>query len=195
MIIDKDIIKEKARKIANLLKNPEGFDDSTFEVNFQYVIQVLKDTDKIDVLYKAIQYINKDLQEHICSKPEACPMEKKSKYAIYILEQELDGLKAVVTDDTNFQSADMFTKEELEKLNDKIDEILYHVQLNNVGHELLYQEIERSKNLATKLTSKDFKLFFLGILGVFGQKALSELPSIKELLEIGKDYINIYLNP
>jgi len=55
----------------------------------------------------------------------------------------------------------MFTKEELEKLNDKLDDILYYVKLNDVGHELLYQEIEKSRNLTTKLTSKDFKLLFL----------------------------------
>jgi len=33
------------------------------------------------------------------------------------------------------------------------------------------------------------------ILGTFGQKALIELPSVKELFEIGTDYINRYLNP
>ncbi len=195
MAINKDIIEEKARKIANLIEHPQGFNDSTFKVNFQDVIDALKDTDKIDVLDLAIQYINNDLEEHQCSEPKPCKTEKDSKYAIYILEQELDELKAVVTDDTNFQSADMFTKEELEKLNYKLDEILYHVHLNNVGDELLYQEIKKSRNLATKLTSKDFKLLFLGILGVFGQKALFELPSVKELLEIGTDYINKYLNP
>ena len=137
MAIDKDIIKEKARKIASLLEHPKGFDDGTFKVNFQYVIDVLNDTDKIDVLNLAIQYIYNDLKEHECSEPKPCKKEKDSKYANYILEQELDVLKAVVTDDTNFQSADMFTKEELKKLYDKLDEILYHVKLNDVGHEIL----------------------------------------------------------
>ena len=159
------------------------------------MIDVLKDTDKIDVLNLAIQYIYNDLKKHECSEPKPCKKEKDSKYANYILEQELDLLKAVVTDDTNFQSADMFTKDELEKLNDKLDDILSHVKLNDVGHEILYQEIEKSRNLTTKLTSKDFKLLFLGILFTFGHKALFKLPSVKELFEIGTDNIYRYLNP
>jgi len=193
--IDEKIIDSKANRIANLLFDPKGFYDYNFKMNLHSIIDVLKEDDKLKALKLAIERINEHFLEHKCSNPETCQFHKDHKYAIYLIEREIDELNVRLRDNISAQDDKIFTNEELEKVYEKLDEILYYVKMNGIGHELLFDEIEKSKDLATKLTSKDFKLLFLGILGAFGGGELLNVSSLRELFEIGKDYIIKHLNP
>ena len=191
MTIDRTIIEEKAKKIVSFLVRPRGFDDQDFITNLQALTSMLKDSDKIKILNLSINRINKYVANQKFPTKEKIKLEKDGKYAIYLIEQEIEKIKPIKED----KSSKMFTDEELEKVYEKLDEILHYVKINDVGHEVLYDEINKLKDKATKLTSKDFKLLFLGIIGAFGGGELTDFIPLRELFEIGRDYVIKYLNP
>lgn len=103
---------------------------------------------------------------------------------------KIEELEADKTDKNN----DTFSNEELKNLNLKIDAIIEYLEKLDLGHEVIFEEIESLRNDAQKLSKKDFKsmalgkLFNLGIDGLLSQTNISEI--LKNL--IGSDF-NKYL--
>lgn len=89
---------------------------------------------------------------------------------------------------------DKFSFEELKSINSKIDSILEAVEKLDIGHEVIFEEIESLRTDAQKLSKKDFKSMALGKLINLGIDGLLDQNSISEFLKnlIGNDF-NKYL--
>lgn len=74
-----------------------------------------------------------------------------------------------------------FSKDELKEINKKIDSIIEYLEKLDLGHEVIFEEIESLRTDAQKLSKNDFKkialgkLFNLGVDGLLNQDIVSEI--------------------
>ena len=103
------------------------------------------------------------------------------------------GIHPVVEDPFINSSSEeiMFTSEELKKINLRIESILETIEKLDVGHEIIYDEIESLRADAQKLSKKDFKSMAIGKLLSLGLDGLLDKNIVSECLHnlIGNDFI------
>lgn len=102
-------------------------------------------------------------------------------------------IKDNLLNDTSNQN-DKFNNEELKIINSKIDSILESLEKLDVGHEVIFNEIESLRDNAKKLSKKDFKSMALGKLFSLGIDGLLDKNDVTGFLRdlIGSDF-NKYL--
>ncbi|MCJ7447154.1 MAG: hypothetical protein MUO72_05660 [Bacteroidales bacterium] len=106
------------------------------------------------------------------------------------------GILKIENDVFNFSTnqEDKFSKEELRIINSKIDSILEAIEKLDVGHEVIFEEIESLRVDAQKFSKKDFKSMALGKLFSLGIDGLLDKNDISSFLHnlLGNDF-NKYL--
>lgn len=113
--------------------------------------------------------------------------------AIKITSSGISKIEEFISNDSDITN-NKFSTTEIKEINNKIDAIIESLEKLDLGHEVIFEEIDSLRSDAQKLSKKDFKsmalgkLFNLGIDGLLNQDRISEI--LKDL--IGNDF-NRYL--
>lgn len=154
------------------------------------IYDIKSEKDKLEILRAILEANELQYQEHlkVCEKKDNCLTNKKHLKVSYFLQQELEELGVLATDN--------FTWEEKSKCNEKLDEILQTIKNSNdliyEKLEILSNEIKELKNLYV-LGKKNWKQQFAGKMSdmVFSG-VISELtakPLIESVFKPGVEFV------
>ncbi|MDX1943369.1 MAG: hypothetical protein SFU99_22580 [Saprospiraceae bacterium] len=124
-----EFIRRDLRSVKNGYQKPlESLRYKLFELN--------KEKDKIEYLEIIQNQLVTDLENHRkeCKHEGNCQWSKNYEAAIYFINQELEGLGIIVSDD-------LFTEIEKNKYDTQIDEILKEVEKLRKGQEIIYDDL------------------------------------------------------
>lgn len=161
----------------------------------EYLHKINSETDKLELITSILEANELKYQNHLkgCTD-ENCFTHKEHIEINYFLQQELEAL--------GVEGTDSFTREEKEKYNKKLDEILRAIinsnEIINESIEILKQEIEELKSLYV-LGKKNWKQQFAGkFLDMVYSGVVSEItakPIIEKILKPSGNFIaNLLVN-
>jgi hypothetical protein len=104
-----------------------------------------RDRDKLDFLKTLHQEIKIDIQKHEskCNK-EDCHYATDKEFGIFLINQEIDSINEYYTFEP--KNEDKFSTEEETSLHIKLNEIIDRLNKQDLGQEILFEEIESLKN-------------------------------------------------
>lgn len=93
------------------------------------------------------------------------------------------GLRTIEEFQDDKPNSDNFSNEEIKTILSKIDQILDSLEKLDLGHEIIYDEIESLKDDAQKMSSKDFKSMAIGKLFNLGIDGLLDPSNVSDFLK------------
>ena len=104
-----------------------------------------KEKDKLDFLKVLIQEIKLDIESHEseCTR-SGCEFREDKDSGIFLINQEIDSINEYYTFEP--KSEDKFSTEEETSLHIKLNEIIERLKNQDLGQEILFEEIESLKN-------------------------------------------------
>jgi hypothetical protein len=176
--------------IKRYVRNGINDDDRLIAKVRDEIYEIKSEKDKLVLLTGILEANELVYQKHMkeCPNKENCQTDKKHLKVNYFLQQELEDLGVLSTDN--------FTWEEKSNCNDKLDEILQTIinsgEILDEKIDVLREEIEELKSLYI-LGKKNWKQQFAGkMTDMVGSGVLSELtakPIIDKLLKPGAEFL------
>jgi hypothetical protein len=180
------MFEEKAERfIDEYVDGMRLFDEGTFVSQLQSEIFPFRDREKINLLTTIKTDVEKrkfDHEQTCSSSPEKCNTTKKFNKALMFISQEMEELGIMADRPTDFPNSEAdFSESQMEKLHEKIDDVLYKLDKMGLGQEIIYEEIEQLKNDAGRVTKKDLGLMVIGKIVEYGSTEVSKIPEVQEL--------------
>jgi hypothetical protein len=104
-----------------------------------------KDKDKLDFMKVLIQEIHLDIEDHEkrC-KTKGCEYRELKAEGLFLIEQEIDAINEYF--EFVPKKEDTFSTDDEISLHNKLNDIIDHLKKQDLGQEILFEEIESLKN-------------------------------------------------
>ena len=189
MIIPESQAKQFAKKVfisskQNTLENLKASIDSKLVV-------FNREKDKLDFLKVLISETKKDVAKHeeTCTN-ENCKYDKERCLGVFLMEQEIDTINEYFTFEP--KNEDKFSVEEETSLHNKLNEIIEKLNKQELGQEILFDEIESLKNHFNLGKKTWFQLLKGKLLEVTGEKIIEATVATEVLKELSEGYTELF---
>jgi hypothetical protein len=103
-----------------------------------------KDKDKLDFMKVLIQEIHLDIDKHEKDcKTKGCQYRELRAEGLFLIQQEIDSINEYF--EFTPKKEDTFSTEDETALHNKLNEIIEHLKKQDLGQEILFEEIESLK--------------------------------------------------
>lgn len=146
-----------------------------------------KDKDKLNFLKVLNQEIKLDIESHEseCTR-SGCEYREDKDSGIFLIKQEIDSINEYFSFEP--KSEDKFSTEEETSLHIKLNEIIERLKNQDLGQEILFEEIESLKNHFNLGKKTWFQLLKGKLLEVTSEKIIEATVASEILKELSDDF-------
>jgi hypothetical protein len=146
-----------------------------------------RERDQLDFLKVLIQETKTDIKNHqqTCAKTN-CGYDECRNLGIFLMEQEMD----VINENYTFipKSEDTFSVQEETELHNKLNQIIEHLKKQDLGQEILFDEIESLKNHFNLGKKTWFQLLKGKLVEITGEKIIEATVATEILKGLSDGY-------
>lgn len=146
-----------------------------------------RDRDKLDFLKVLISETKKDVAKHeeTCTN-ENCKYDKERSLGVFLMEQEIDTINEYFTFEP--KNEDKFSVEEETSLHNKLNQIIEKLNKQELGQEILFEEIESLKNHFNLGKKTWFQLLKGKLVEITGEKIIEATVATEILKGLSDGY-------